>query len=96
MKKDLLKGLTEEQIAKAKACKTPEELLSLAKAEGVELTEEQLSAVNGGCGTYTVRCPKCGSNFIVEDCVGKKDYYCNTCGHEFNDNLWEDIKNLVD
>ena len=61
MKRDLLKGLSEEQIAKVKACKNQKELLALAKAEGVQLTEEQLAAVSGGCGTYTVRCPKCGS-----------------------------------
>ena len=36
MKQDLLKGLTEEQIAKIKACNSGEELLELAKAEGVE------------------------------------------------------------
>ena len=91
-----LKPATKEQITKARLCKNSEELLALAKAEGIELTEEQLEAVSGGCGTYTVRCPKCGSNIIVKDCVGPKDYYCNNCGHEFNDNLWEDIKNLVD
>ena len=48
MKKELLKGLTEEQIAKVKACKSHEELLALAKAEGIELTDEQLEVVNGG------------------------------------------------
>ena len=95
MKKELLEGLTEEQIAEIKECKNHKELLEFAKEKGIELNEEQLSAVSGGCGTYTVRCPKCGSNIIVEDCVGKKDYYCNSCGHEFNDNLWEDIKNFV-
>ena len=31
MKQELLKGLTEEQIAKIKACKNNEELLKLAK-----------------------------------------------------------------
>ena len=52
MKKELLKGLTEEQIAKVKACKSHEELLKLAKAEGVELTDEQLTAISGGaCST---------------------------------------------
>lgn len=95
MKRELLKGLSEEQIAKVKACKNQEEILKLAKQEGIELTEEQLASISGGCGTYTVRCPKCGSNIIVEDCVGPKEYYCNNCGHEFNDNLWEDIKNFV-
>ena len=95
MKRNLLKGLSKEQIAKVKACKSSDEVLALAKNEGIELSEEQLAAVSGGCGTYTVRCPKCGSNIIVEDCVGPKEYYCNNCGHEFDDNLWEDIKNLV-
>ena len=63
MKKELLKGLTEEQIAKIKACKNNEELLALAKIEGFELTEEQLAAVSGGCSTTDTRkvCPHCGS-----------------------------------
>lgn len=52
MKQELLKGLTEEQIAKIKACKNQEEVLKLAKEEGVELTDEQLEAVSGGsCDT---------------------------------------------
>ena len=50
-KEQLLKGLTKEQIAKVEACKSAEELLSLAKAEGIELTEEQLATVNGGVCT---------------------------------------------
>ena len=32
--------LTSEQIEKAKSCKSPEEILELAKQEGVELTDE--------------------------------------------------------
>ena len=51
MKQDLLKGLSEEQIEKIKACKTQEEILSLAKKEGVQLNDEQLAAVSGGCGS---------------------------------------------
>ena len=46
MKQGLLKGLTEEQIAKVKACKNQEEMLAVAKEEGIELTEEQLEAAN--------------------------------------------------
>ena len=54
MKKELLKGLTDEQIAKVKACDNPADLLQLAKDEGVELTDEQLGAVSGGaCSTST-------------------------------------------
>ena len=41
MKQDLLKGLNKEQIAKVKACNNQEELLQLAKDEGVELSDEQ-------------------------------------------------------
>ncbi len=33
--------LTKEQIAKAMACETVEELMALAKAEGIELTKEE-------------------------------------------------------
>lgn len=48
MKKELLKGLTEEQIEKVKACDDVHDLLQLAKDEGVELNEEQLNAISGG------------------------------------------------
>ena len=48
MRKDLLKGLTEEQIKKVEACKSSEEILALAKSEGVQLSDEQLEAVSGG------------------------------------------------
>lgn len=48
-------NLTDEQKAKALACKTPEDLFALAKEEGVELTDEQLDAVAGGRAWYD--CP---------------------------------------
>ena len=52
------KDLTEEQKAKAKACKTPEEMLALAREEGYELSDEQIEAVSGGsfwdCGDQSV------------------------------------------
>ena len=52
--------LTPEQKAKALACKTPEELLALAKEEGYELTEEQIDGITGGwscsCDDYTDPC----------------------------------------
>lgn len=52
MKQELLKGLTEDQITKVKACDDVSDLLQLAKDEGVELNEEQLAAVSGGaCST---------------------------------------------
>jgi len=53
MRKDLLKGLTEEQIAKVKECDDVNDLLQLAKDEGVELNDEQLAAINGGACSST-------------------------------------------
>ena len=54
MRKELLKGLTEEQIAKVREFDDVSDLIQLAKDEGVELTEEQLDAINGGgCGDST-------------------------------------------
>lgn len=52
--------LTEEQKAKALACKTPEDLFELAKAEGIELGDEELEAINGGMvsGWSIPGCPK--------------------------------------
>ena len=40
--------LTPEQMEKARACKSAEELMELAKSEGVELSREQLDAISGG------------------------------------------------
>ena len=53
MRKELLKGLTEEQIAKAKACGDVRDLIQLAKDEGIELNEEQLNAISGGACSST-------------------------------------------
>ena len=89
MKEELLKGLTEEQIAKVKACKSTEEMLTLAKEEGIELTDEQLEAVSGGCGTFTakVSCPKCGCNRLRRSSSGDliKLYYleCSSCEYKW-------------
>ena len=88
MNKELLNGLTEEQIAKVKSCKNHEELLELAKAEGIELTEEQLSTISGGGACSVISdigdkinpsdCPKCGANGPKKD--GEKRT-CKKCGH---------------
>ena len=52
--------LTDEQKARVRACKTAEELVALAEAEGVELSDEQLQSIAGGdsfwCPTAT-SCP---------------------------------------
>ncbi len=54
MRKELLKGLTEEQIIKVQQCSDVRDLMQLAKDEGVELNDEQLKAVSGGaCSSET-------------------------------------------
>ena len=77
-RKELLKGLTQEQIEKVKNCKDMTELVKLAKEEGIELTDEQLEAVSGGgcsepasANQSVSVCPVCGSvnifHTFVED-----------------------------
>ena len=44
--------LTPEQMEKVRACKTPEDILALAKEEGYELSEDELDAVSGGADWY--------------------------------------------
>ena len=87
-KEELLKGLTEEQIAKVKACKSQEELLKLAKEEGVELSDEQLTAVSGGgCTGQPKKCRKCGSTDIQATWYPCWGYECKcfNCGNEWKD-----------
>ena len=43
-----IKDVPEDIRKRAEACKTPEELLALAREEGYELSEEELDAVSGG------------------------------------------------
>ena len=88
MKEELLKGLTEAQIEKLKACKNQEEVLALAKEEGIELTDEQLEAVSGGCSipeTKPVVCPQCGKSDYEEKTYTDgiysfTSYTCKHCG----------------
>ena len=81
MKEELLKGLTEEQIAKIKACKSQEEVLKLAKEEGIELTDEQLEAVAGGCSRQYITCPKCGGRMYYSGQISTEldAYTCEDC-----------------
>ena len=88
IKKDLLKGLNEEQIAKVRVCNNTDEILALAKQEGLELTSEQLEAVNGGACSNTDNCPpcpSCGSTDVKLRQSGNalKKYKCKNCGKEF-------------
>ena len=93
MKDNLLKGLTEEQVAKIKACKSQEEVLKLAKEEGIELNDEQLEAINGGCGLSTGYwgCPYCGQGGDMQD-LGNAVLRCPNCGNKFTDYEWKYYK----
>lgn len=82
----MLRNLSEEQIAKARECKSGKELLELAKQEGIELNEEQLNAVSGGAcdGTRNeagiqrgFKCPNCGSTNTIGE---YNDYMFNSKG----------------
>jgi len=95
MKDELLKGLTEEQKAKIKNCKSGQEILEIAKQEGVELNEEQLEAVSGGgCGEVNnssataIVCPSCGSydveTITVEGDGAHFDCVCKKCHHTWS------------
>ena len=86
MKQELLEGLSEEQIAKVKACNSAEEILALAKAEGLELTEEQLEAASGGTclhpgGEPEDKCPVCGSTDVK--LIAHQYLVCSQCKHRW-------------
>ena len=87
MKKELLESLTAEQIEKVKHCKNSEELLKLAKEEGVQLSDEQLDAVSGGCYNSSsveryeideMQCPECLNRHCMEK-VSDAWYRCKWC-----------------
>ena len=88
MEKELIKGLTNEKIEKAKACQNNEELLALAKEEGIELTKEQLEAVSGGysgcLSTPSMPCPRCKS-MNIHRYHGATRWFneCLDCGREW-------------
>ncbi|MBQ9003215.1 MAG: Nif11-like leader peptide family natural product precursor [Eggerthellaceae bacterium] len=52
--------LTPEQQEKARAAKTPEEILALAREEGYELSDEELETVSGGWGHCSQEKYGCG------------------------------------
>jgi hypothetical protein len=95
MKEELLKGLTEEQKAKIKNCKSGQEILEIAKQEGTELNDDQLEAVSGGgCGDVNnssataIVCPSCGSydveTITVEGDGAHLDCVCKKCRHTWS------------
>ena len=45
---DYKEQLTAEQMEKVRVCKSADELVELAKAEGIELNDEQLESISAG------------------------------------------------
>lgn len=96
MREELLNGLTEEQKKKVVNCKSTDEIVSLAKEEGVQLNDEQLGAVSGGgCGSpkYDPVCMKCASRDVTcekdikidgDDGIRRCHYICNNCKYEWH------------
>ena len=98
MREELLKGLTEEQIAKVNECNSAEEILALAKEEGVTLSDEQLEAVSGGGCGRSPKCPECGSKNLSKKwhtvaCLNGNggdprnclEFKCEDCGHKWSE-----------
>ena len=79
------KDLTPEQREKASVCKAPEDILALAKEEGYELSDEELTQTAGG-GSFPWNlpkgCPSCGSENIYHY---TNDFYCRDCGHQWRE-----------
>ena len=44
--------ISQELKDRARACKTPEEMLALAKDEGITLSDEELEQIAGGKGKW--------------------------------------------
>lgn len=70
--------LTDEEKAKLHAAGSPEKLLELARAEGRELSDEELEQVAGGWTDKSTPCPYCGAAPTYVDPIGLR--YCKNCG----------------
>lgn len=90
--------LSPEQLEKARACKTKEELMELAAENDVELPMDALEMVSGGCGTKSkpeIRYPYhkiCGKRLenVFERGGGLK-YKCAVCNIVITDYMNKDI-----
>ena len=77
--------LSPEMQEKARACKDMQELNALLAESDVELSEDALQAVAGGCSEKTPYCKDCGSENIGRSCGGSPPFYynysyCKDCG----------------
>ena len=64
--------LTKEQIQKAMACETAEELIAAAKSEGVELTKDEAEAYMAELADFELD----GEELKAVAGGGKGDIYC--------------------
>ena len=78
---EYIKDLTPEQLEKARACKTKDELMELAAEEDIEIPMEVLESVAGGCDSYELYCKDCGSKDIGFDYAER--LRCCNC-HSYN------------
>lgn len=86
--KRYIQGLAPELQERLMACEDTEAAFRLAREEGLELPEEALDAVYGGCTSYTYvrddyyKCNTCKSRVQLKS-VGHDGfpnvYYCGTC-----------------
>ena len=62
------KEITKEMLEKAMQCKTAEELIALAKAEGIEVTKAEAEAYLAELSDAESRCWHCLDNCGVDNC----------------------------
>lgn len=89
--------LTQEQQEKLLACKTANELISLAEEEGVELSDDELQEIAGGGWSpkdALPKCPVCGSYAILINPMpgtGCAICTCHDCGHQWTKTVLDPI-----
>ena len=83
--------LTKEQIEKAMACQTAEELIALAKAEGYELTKDEAEAYMAEMADFELDkelLEKAAGGVCWDNCPS-----ADQCGHHACGLIgWEDFK----
>ena len=76
-----------------KACKTPEEVLALAKRKGYKLSEEDLAMISGGWSAEDAlpQCPSCHSYEVSMSTIfgspGTTRCACSKCGYTWTRTL---------
>ncbi len=82
----MLENIDPAYIEELQNCKTPEDILALAKRAGYKLSEAELDAVSGGgwdAKDVLAKCPSCGSYAVAMVSVpftGTQSCKCSECG----------------